>query len=75
MFAFAKKNEVVHDEVARERDDTRTIPLGADAETARYLDPTVIIDDQTNRQIKRMVRVSEVLADDSWIVASYLLSL
>lgn len=27
-----------------------------DAETAKYLDSSVIIDDETNRQIKRMVR-------------------
>ena len=37
--------------------DVKTVPVFAasDQEVARYLDPTVVIDDETNRRIKKLV--------------------
>ena len=33
---------------------------GIDAETAKYLDPSVVIDEETNRRVKKMVRESRL---------------
>lgn len=45
---------------ARTEEPAKVLPgFGAtDAEVAKYLDPTVVIDEETNRRIKKLVRSS-----------------
>lgn len=38
----------------------------ADSEVAKYLDPTIVIDEETNRRIKKLVRGSWVVGRRSW---------
>ena len=60
--AVSEKRAAAHVENVDATDATRqveaTLPptfASADAETARYLDPTVVIDEETNRRVKRMI--------------------
>ena len=49
------KTEVTHHEHVQPAEEKNLPPILADEETAKYLDSTVVIDDATNKRIKRMV--------------------
>lgn len=55
MSTQVDKNEATHHEDVTLADAKNLPGILADEETARYLDSTVLIDNATNKRIKRMV--------------------